>query len=303
MRRRFHYLLLLMITSAPLLHSQYYFYNDKYYNSAILFEAGLSIGAMNCLTDLGGKKGEGKPFLKDFDLKTTHPCGSIYFSILYDQTLAFRLEGSIGKVSASDNVLKHDQSEARKRYDRNLHFQSNILELVFLTEFFPQSLFTRENYPLLSSYLMAGIGFFKFGPKAKLNGQWMDLHSLHTEGQEFKEYELRQHYKLTQINFPVGLGARYEISALVNVRAEVLYRFLKTDYLDDVSTQYIDPKLFTSNLNGRDATNARLLADRSWEIEPGMIKRAGEIRGNPQNKDGYFSFNIKAGLVLNRKPR
>ena len=41
--------------------AQYYFYDENYYDQAILIEVGGSIGAMNCLTDLGGKSGIGAP--------------------------------------------------------------------------------------------------------------------------------------------------------------------------------------------------------------------------------------------------
>jgi hypothetical protein len=96
---------------------------------------------------------------------------------------------------------------------------------------------------------------------------------------------------------------RYEISAILNTRLEILYRFLKTDYLDDVSTRYIDPVHFHSNLKPADVRNAIALADRSAELRPGNTNPEGAIRGNPGNKDAYFSFNIKLGVVLNRKPR
>jgi hypothetical protein len=41
-------------------NSQSYFYNERYYDSPVLTELGLSLGAMNCLTDLGGRSGTGK---------------------------------------------------------------------------------------------------------------------------------------------------------------------------------------------------------------------------------------------------
>ncbi|MBC7830047.1 MAG: hypothetical protein H7122_20040 [Chitinophagaceae bacterium] len=303
MIRRFQYLMLLMITSASGLYSQYYFYNDTYYNSITLVEAGISVGAMNCFTDLGGKKGKGKSFAKDLNWTSTHATGGFYVSIVYDQLFAVRAEACLGKVSASDNVLQYDHSSARDRYHRNLQFRSNIAELSITGEFFPLSLLGSESYPLFSPYLLAGVGFFRFNPQAELNGQWIDLHPLHTEGQGFKEYPHKNDYKLIQLNFPLGMGVRYEISALFNLRVEIVYRFLKTDYLDDVSTQYIDPSAFYANLNARDATEAKILADRGPELRPGIFKKAGEIRGNPQNRDSYFSWNIKWGMILNRKRR
>jgi hypothetical protein len=303
MSRQYQFSVLLLIISACRVQGQYYFYNDKYYNAQVLVEAGFFAAAFNCLTDLGGKKGYGGPFLKDINWEKTHPGGGIYVVILFDQLLGFRAESSFGKISASDNVLKNDHSAAKDRYKRNLQFESCIIELSVLAEFLPLSLLSKESYPLFSPYLLAGFGVFKFNPRAFLNGQWIDLHPLHTEGQGFKEYPFKNSYKLTQLNFPVGLGLKYEISALLNARFEIVYRFLTTDYIDDVSTQYIDPKYFHSNLNAHDANIAISLADRSSELQPGLSNHEGAIRGNSGNKDAYFSCNIKLGLVLNRKRR
>lgn len=46
------------------LKAQYYYYNNKYYDNAVVMELGVSGGMMNALTDLGGKKGIGKTLLK-----------------------------------------------------------------------------------------------------------------------------------------------------------------------------------------------------------------------------------------------
>jgi hypothetical protein len=36
---------------------------------------------------------------------------------------------------------------------------------------------------------------------------------------------------------------------------------------------------------------------------PGHYRHEGDTRGNPKNDDGYFSCNLKVGLILNRKRR
>lgn len=41
--------------SSSMLHAQYYFSNDRYYESPVLYEVGVKAGVMNALTDLGGK--------------------------------------------------------------------------------------------------------------------------------------------------------------------------------------------------------------------------------------------------------
>lgn len=82
----------------------FYFYDDSYYDSPLLFEVG-RLGAMNCLTDLGGKKGIGKRFIKDLNLGKTEMAMGAYFSVMYKYAIGLRLEASFGKVGAYDSIL------------------------------------------------------------------------------------------------------------------------------------------------------------------------------------------------------
>lgn len=285
---------------------QHYFYNQNFYDPATIWEIGLSAGVMNCLTDLGGNKGPGRFFIKDVNLKNTRFCAAFYIHAFYNYVVGGRIEFTSGMVTAYDSILKNDNSIARYRYNRNLHFRSTINELsaigewYFLTQIMQQK---QNSIPLFSPYLLAGVSIFRFKPETKLNDNWVLLQPLHTEGQGFREYPQRDNYKCIQFNFPVGMGIRYEISALLNIHAEVVHRILLTDYLDDVSTRYIDPSLFDQYLNVTQSAIAKQLYDRSSEIDPARKAQAGQQRGDPSDKDAYFSFNLKIGLVLNRRRR
>ena len=136
--------------------AQYYFYNDKYYDSPLLFEIGGSIGVMNCLTDLGGKKGIGKKFIKDLNLGKTNLAGGLYFTAMYKYAIGLRLEGTFGKVSA-------------------------ITEFSLVTELHPLFIFIDwterdEDPPRISPYLLGGIGYYSFNPQAKLGKQLLCCH-------------------------------------------------------------------------------------------------------------------------------
>ncbi|HUZ59366.1 MAG TPA: hypothetical protein VMU83_11340 [Hanamia sp.] len=85
--------------------AQYYFYNDEYFDNTVTFEAGLSTGPMNCLTDIGGRKGKGAGGAKDLNFKNTTFAGGIYFSALYTHYLGLRLEGTKGMVQSNDSLL------------------------------------------------------------------------------------------------------------------------------------------------------------------------------------------------------
>lgn len=290
--------------------AQYYFLNDDYYYNDFTYELGASIGAMNCMTDLGGKPGVGGKFTKDFIIGTTHSSYGAYFSCTYKGIIGARLEATFGNVSASDQALKgvSPSDIAIARYDRNLSFQSQISEYALIAEFHPLNAFINwrakdMDPPRISPYLMAGIGYFSFNPQAlNKNGDLVDLQPLHTEGQGFAEYPDRKEYSLSQVNFPVGLGVLYEVTPTIKVRAEFVYRFLSTDYLDDVSTNYIDPSVFSNHLNPTDASNAIFLNNRDQGYNIPSLSNINNVpgrkRGDPTNDDSYFTFNLKVGFQL-----
>ncbi len=108
--------------------AQYYFYDNKYYDNPVIFEAGASVGVMNCLTDIGGKKGIGKKFIKDLNFGNTQFSGGIFADVFYKNAVAIRAEGTFGQVKAYDSILKSVKSSTFGRYERNLSFRSKITE-------------------------------------------------------------------------------------------------------------------------------------------------------------------------------
>ena len=275
--------------------AQYYYYNDKYIGSDWVFELGGSAGIMNSLTDIGGKKGIGKKFIKDLNWKMTKPSFSIYAIGMYRDVIGIRIEGTFGSIRSYDSVLKKAGPSTFGRYERNLSFKSTIADIQLAAEIHP---FFFKNYeegkaPLFSPYVVAGIGFFSFNPRAYLNGQWHYLHPLRTEGQGFAEYPGRQPYKLTQLNVPLGIGIKYELSAFLNARLEFMYRILFTDYLDDASNvDYIDPTLFNNYLAPTQVAFAQQLYDRRIST----IKN--NQRGDPKDNDAFFTVQLKIGVTL-----
>lgn len=284
--------------------AQYFYSNEKYYYSSLSTEAGISIGLMNAFTDLGGKKGTGKPFIKDLNLKTSRLCAGGYFAVNYKDAVTLKLEATIGKVTAYDSILKNVKASTFGRYERNLSFQSRIADFMLAAEIHP--LFFKTDWrndepPKISPYAVFGIGFFSFKPQAKLNGRWIDLQPLRTEGQGFAEFPGNKIYKLKQINIPIGLGVRFEISPVFNTRIELVHRILKTDYLDDVSTNYIDPSLFSAHLPAGLAALSTQLYDRRGELNANPLPAINNERGDANDKDAYFSLQVKIGYTLRQR--
>lgn len=286
--------------------SQYYYYNDSYYDNDFLFEINASGGAMNALTDIGGHSGRGKGFVKDLNLSATRPCGSLGAGLLYRYTLGLKITGTYGTVTGTDAVLRNDQTDARYRYKRNLNFQSQVAEVAVLGElFFLQALanVSSEKRLLCSPYILGGMGIFHFNPQADLDGIRIALKPLHTEGEGFAEYPGRPEYRLTSFVFPIGIGLRYDLSAAFHIRLEVLHRITTTDYLDDVSTQYIDPALFNKYLTADNAQLAIALSDRQAELNGLHSTQPGSTRGKSNKRDSYFTAELKIGLTLGRERR
>jgi hypothetical protein len=274
-----------------------------YFDKPAVYEAGISLGPMNSLTDIGGRRGNGTRGLKDLNLKNTTLSGGAFARVVYKNAFAVRLEFNLGRVKGSDSVLADVKSSAFDRYNRNLSFRSNIFEVNVLGELYPLTLFGTSGsvyYPgAISPYVLLGVGLFHFNPQAKLKGNWIDLQPLRTEGQGFAEYPDRKVYHRTQLSIPLGLGGRYQISDKINLSMEFLFRKLFTDYLDDVSTTYIEPSLFQKYLSGTDLANALALNNRvRTDDNPNRKVSAGDRRGNSNRNDHYFSLNFKIAYVF-----
>ncbi len=281
--------------------AQYDYSEDLYYDHPFTYEMGASIAIMNCFTDLGGNKVTGQKNFIDFNLSNSEFSGSVFFSVNYRNAIALRLEGTLGNVSASDNTSKNVKPTTNGRYERNLSFKSSITEVMLAFEIHP--LFFKKykegkKIPRFSPYLVGGIGFFSFNPKALLNGKWIELKPLSTEGQGFIEYPDKKPYKLNQFNFPLGAGLKYKLTPLYTISIECVSRILNTDYLDDVSTEYIDQSVFANYLAGQNLTNALLLNDRQKEINPAHVTNPGWQRGNSSSNDSYFTLNLKMSFVF-----
>ena len=229
----------------------------------------------------------------------------MYMMAMYQHAIGLRLEATFGEVMGYDSILKPVKETTFGRYERNLSFKSRIADFQLSAEVHPLYFrnFDDEEPPRFSPYAVIGIGYFSFEPQARLNGRWYSLQHLRTEGQGFAEYPDRQPYKLNQINFAGGLGLKYEINSMINARLEVNHRILRTDYLDDVSTTYIDPALFANYLPANRAAIAQQLYNRKAELDPNETILLDNQRGDPEDDDAFFTIQLKIGFILGRQKR
>jgi len=265
-------------------------------------EVGLGLGPLFFLGDLGGSYGIGRTFVKDVDFPMTKLCKGIFVSITPNEWLAFRVAVNQGVLEGDDKQAPNKGGDERFRLWRNLNFRSNLIEGYVAAEFYP-SVFIEQYDGLfgkLRPYGVIGAGVYHFNPKTKDdNGNWVALQPLHTEGEGFAEYPDRKVYSLTQMEIPIGFGVKFYVKENMFIGAEVLHRKLFTDYVDDVSTTYIDPLLFNKYLSPDKAAEARSLYYRGDKVVQGRTPAIDEQRGDPKQNDAFFSTIIRMGWRLN----
>lgn len=271
------------------------------------FEIGLGLGPMFFLGDLGGNIGKGTYFVKDINLPTTKFQKGLFLNFYPQEWLGFRVAANLSKLEGADSLITNHGSAEIYRLNRNLHFRTKVAEAYAAIEFYPTVFF--EQYDGLQGkvrpYGVVGVGLFHFNPQTQYyspNGtsRWVDLQPLHIEGQGMTEYPGRQPYKLTQMEIPVGGGIKWYAKENMYIGFEILHRTTFTDYVDDVSKDYIDPKLYDKYLSPENAVVARQVQDRklsagSQSSAPTFI---GEERGNPKRMDAFFSSILRFGWRL-----
>jgi hypothetical protein len=208
------------------------------------------------------------------DVKPSLSLGLMYF---ISKRVGLRGEFSWVTLSGSD-----ENSKDEDRVKRNLSFTSANYEAAVSGVFnlIPQGGRFYQR-PAFNVYGFVGIGVLYFNPKAIMDGQKYALAPLQTEGVKYS--------RVTPI-IPYGIGAKIKATPFFNLALEAGWRKTFSDYLDDVSTRYVDNSTFTDPI-------AQKLADRSPEI--GLpAKKAGSIRGNPDSKDAYMLFSVRLEYYL-----
>jgi hypothetical protein len=255
----------------------------------------LQLGGNAFFGDLGGTKGKGRPFVKDLNLKTTHLFAGLSYTYFGDTWWSVNGDLHFTSVSSADSIIDKKIGNALGRFQRNLSFKSFIYELQATAEFYPLQLINEQGTTRWMPYIGTGLGVFHFNPKTKLNGEWYYLQPLRLEGQGFPEYPERKEYKLTQMYIPFAAGVKYRINESYIVSLNALFRKTFTDYIDDVSTTYINPALFDQNLTPFTANLAKQLYYRGTVPQTPDVN---DIRGYSGN-DSYTSVFISVTYLLN----
>ena len=241
------------------------------------------------------------------DLQQTRTNFSISASRKFFPRLSGRVSFSWSRLRGNDGSSANgSEFYTNGRLQRNLSFRNDVKELAVVGEFdlFPNysTFFKRAQF---SPYAFLGAAVFHHNPKAYYKGDlmekgWYALQPLQTEGVK---------YHRMQVSVPFGMGVRYRLNNQFDLGFEVGWRTTFTDYLDDVSTNYVDK----GELNQNGGKAAWILADRSIEVPElkdqtiVLTARNGEqypavggvgAAGTPRGNDTYNDWYVLSGFTL-----
>jgi hypothetical protein len=206
----------------------------------------------------------------------------------YDVTRNFSVISNINfmKVGAADEFNNPDLVA------RNLSFQTNIIEWNLLGEY----TFLDITEKKFSPFVFAGIAVFHYNPYAfDTTGQKLYLRPLSTEGEGLAAYPGQRPYNLTQFAIPFGGGIKFRVSETVVLAYEIGFRKTFTDYLDDVSTFYVDQTIL-QNAKGPLAVE---MAYRGNELKGGApYPPSGTMRGSSKYDDLYYYTGIRVSIAI-----
>jgi hypothetical protein len=310
-----------------------HFEKHKRYNAV-----GLSVNAMNYFGDLAPNP---RPFSTDFSL--TRPGLGGFYEHRFGPFYTLRASFNYGTIRGDDfESANPNDTNARYRYTRNLHFRNRIKELAVVGVFDyyrnDNTHLTRVNW---TPYAFGGLVVFHHEPEAIAPatdlqgnplpeaGQWVKLRQLGTEGQyaslspDDVNYGIKP-YRPFQFAIPLGLGVRYKLNSVMDFSFEIGVRYTFTDYLDDVSGNYVNLDVFGDNELARamsyrsneavaasagaprDLSNpniaelyGRRFAYDGYDVVSGFgHENQWNYRGNKNNNDIYLVTSIRVSYIL-----
>ncbi|MFT7121502.1 MAG: hypothetical protein ACJAZ9_001680 [Neolewinella sp.] len=217
----------------------------------------------------------------DFRLDRPNVAGGFAARYNFNHRLSARVSVNYGKIEAYDS-----DSDNPFELNRNLSFESTILDGTAQFEFNFLPYFHGHKEYFFTPYVFAGLSVFRYEPKAlSANGELVSLRELGTEGQ------LRgEEYLVIGSALTYGLGFKWDLSYEISMDVNLGIRNANTDYLDDVSTSYPD----ASDLERQRGPLAFELYDRGLmrDTEGDRIDREGEQRGDDTVNDTYIFLGI-----------
>lgn len=216
--------------------------------------------------------------------------GGLTYKYFMHPNVGLRFGATYASLYGADST---SESPAIKK--RNLNFQTNLfevsggLEVNLLPVDFDEFKF--------SPYLFAGLAVFYYNPYTiAANDDKVYLRPLSTEGQGLRQYPGRKLYSLVNVGIPLGAGLKVMIGKTVLVSTEIGFRYTATDYLDDVSSSYVNmDTLF--RYKGKQSVDLSYRTDElpNWD---GNYPNDKFVRGDNMKKDWYWFAGVNVAIYF-----
>jgi len=287
---------------------------------------GFSVNALNYYGDLAPT-----PKKLSTDISFTRPGFGLSFMHRFGPRYTVLGQFMYGTLRGSDSesANKDDADNGIYRYRRNLSFRNNIKEfsVTFVFDLFKNdgNYIARVKW---TPYLFVGIAGFLHNPQAIAPatdptgaplaeaGKWVNLRPLGTEGQysTLDPTDVNsgiKPYKLFQAAIPFGVGARLRLTETLDLWADIGFRYTFTDYLDDVSRNYVDLGVLKSPLAKAMSYRTGELAlptsthqyvgrdGQTYTVEPGYgEENTWNNRGSKKDRDIYMVTSIRITHII-----
>lgn len=265
---------------------------------------GFSAGVSSFLGDLGGSRNIGRGFVYDLDIQATRPAIGVFYKYNANYFLSFKGELAYTQLVGNDAFSPAEMfvDRAYPRRYRNLQFTSPVISFGGMVELnlYKYEAGNSDNFKF-APFVGIGGGGFWFDPRTNdpLTGEKVRLQPLGTEGQGLPGYGDR--YKLFQPQIMGSAGLKFNAGPALAMTFEVIYHQTFTDYLDDVSSNFVDPMIFYNYYDNQTASQIARLHNRAPELgfaDPTLtaITKPGQIRGDETDKDQFF--RVQASFVF-----
>lgn len=273
------------------------------------WDFGGGFGAANFLGEMGGEELTRRDFVADMKLTQTRTAVSGFAR--YKMSPMFSAKASLtwAVVRGADSLCTNPA-----RYYRNLNFRNNLIEAMAECEFFFYEVndlgHTYRYKDNFRAYIGLGVGAVYHNPQAFYNGDWVNLRPLTTEM-----------YRYTQVVLvvPASAGFYFTINKRYRIGWNLCWRTTFSDYIDDVSTNYVDPSDFTDPLSvalydrtDHAAADAFGAANPTYGVgfgnnfgystwtDPEGNQRFNK-RGDPSHNDSYLTTQVEFSYVFRGK--
>ena len=237
------------------------------------------------------------------DLNTYHPFyfkkagGGLSAKYNLNSTLGFELGYNYLSIAAADRDFDRPVQQRR-----DLSFRNNISELSLTGVFNFYRFIPGKQLNIYTPYITAGVAGILHDPYVMHQNHKIHLRKLFLElDEEGKSYT----YNRFAIAIPVGVGVKYNIKGPWTIAADVSYRTVLSDNIDNVSQYYNSPTpidQFLPNFDLVENGEKRPFTQADWNqlADPSgkLAENAGTSRGDGHKFDGYMTAGFKLTYTI-----